>query len=289
MRSRVRAAQSEAQLRADITDLQIQADRYRALLFAEPQVLISWAAGANRPRVSGDVALLVPHDQPHRVLAFGTWLQPEPALQMDYAVDALREAGEGFLLNLTTANGHPIEAMGRAIGGQAIVRIRELSGLRRELAETNMRLRTLAEETDTLRGLAATAPWPIWARSAKGDLSYVNAAYAQATEATSVTEAIDRNLELLDSADRTDMERSLNSISAFNARLPIVAGGETPDLRRARGQCRRRWQRRHRHRRQRGRCAELGAGADGGGASPHARPIVVRRRGVRRPAAAGVL
>jgi signal transduction histidine kinase len=226
MRSRVRAAQSEARLRADITDLQIQADRYRALLFAEPQVLISWAAGANRPRVSGDVALLVPHDQPHRVLAFGTWLQPEPALQMDYAVDALREAGEGFLLNLTTANGHPIEAMGRAIGGQAIVRIRELSGLRRELAETNMRLRTLAEETDTLRGLAATAPWPIWARSAKGDLSYVNAAYAQATEATSVTEAIDRNLELLDSADRTDMERSLNSISAFNARLPIVAGGE---------------------------------------------------------------
>jgi signal transduction histidine kinase len=226
MRSRVRAARSEARLRAHIADLQIQADRYRALLFAEPQVLISWAAGDNRPRISGDVALLVPPESPHRILAFGSWLQPEPALQIDHAVDALREAGEGFLLNLTTSNGHSIEAMGRAIGGQAIVRIRELSGLRRELAETNLRLRTLFEETETLRSFAATAPWPIWAKSAKGSLNYVNSAYAQATEASSIAEAIDRNLELLDSDDRTDMERGLSTTSAFNARLPIVAGGE---------------------------------------------------------------
>src|SRR5216683_4783638 len=230
MRTRVRAAKSEARLRADIGELQAQADRFRALLFAEPQILISWAAGDNRPQISGDTALLMPqesqHYQPQRILAFGTWLPPEPALQMDHAVDALREHGEGFLLNLTTANGHAIEAMGRAIGGQAIVRIRELSGLRRELAETNLRLRTLFEETETLRGFAATAPWPIWAKSAKGGLSYANAAYAQATEAASIVEAIDRNLELLDSADRTDMERSLSNTSAFNARLPIVAGGE---------------------------------------------------------------
>ena len=59
MRSRVRATRSEARLRADIADLQIKADRYRALLFAEPQVLISWDAGDNRPRISGDIALLV--------------------------------------------------------------------------------------------------------------------------------------------------------------------------------------------------------------------------------------
>jgi len=44
MRTRLRAARNEARLRSDITDLQIQADRLRALLFAEPQVLISWAA-----------------------------------------------------------------------------------------------------------------------------------------------------------------------------------------------------------------------------------------------------
>ncbi|MFY9955599.1 PAS-domain containing protein [Bradyrhizobium sp.] len=226
MHTRVRAANNEAELLVDIGQLQVQADRYRALLFAEPQVLIAWAAGDNRPQISGDVSLLVPQESPQRILAFGTWLPPEPALQMDHAVDALREAGEGFLLHLTTSTGHAIEAMGRAIGGEAIVRIRELSGLRRELAETNLRHKALLEETEMLRGFAATSPWPIWAKSAKGSLAYANAAYARATEAASVSDATDRNLELLDSDDRAEMEHALAVSETFSARLPIVAGGE---------------------------------------------------------------
>jgi signal transduction histidine kinase len=230
MRTRVRAAKGEARLRAEIAELQAQADRFRALLFAEPQILISWPAGDDRPQISGDTALLMPQEspqfQPQRILAFGTWLPPEPALQMDHAVDALREHGEGFLLHLTTSNGYAIEAMGRAIGGQAIVRIRELSGLRKELAETIHRHKALSEETEMLRGFASTAPWPIWAKGAKGRLGYANAAYARATEATSVHDAIDRNLELLDSDDRSDMDRALNGTQAFAARLPIVIGGE---------------------------------------------------------------
>src|SRR6516162_2652139 len=226
MRNRVRAARAEAKLRADIAELQVQADSYRALLFAEPQVLISWAAGGNRPKISGDASLLLQHDSPQRVLAFGTWLQPEPALQMDHAVDALRETGEGFLLNLTTSNGHSIEAMGRAIGGQAIVRIRELSGLRRELAETNFRLKMLMEETEMLRGFADASPFPIWAKGKKGELAYANAAYVQATEAGSMADAVGRHLELLDSGHRGEMDRTLRATNAFNARLPIVARGE---------------------------------------------------------------
>src|SRR5882757_9611720 len=70
MRTRVRAARSEAQLRSDIQDLQFQADRFRALLFAEPQILISWAAGDNRPQITGDTALLTDSQahQPQRIL-----------------------------------------------------------------------------------------------------------------------------------------------------------------------------------------------------------------------------
>ena len=230
MRTRLRSARNEAQLRSDIQDLQFQADRFRALLFAEPQILISWAAGDNHPQISGDTSLLMsqasPQRAPQRILAFGTWLPPEPALQIDHAVDALREAGEGFLLNLTTVNGHAVEVMGRAIGGQAIVRIRELSGLRRELAETNLRHRALIEETEMLRGFIAAAPWPIWAKRANGGLSYANAAYVRATEAGSTLDAVERNLELLDSGDRGEMDRALGSASEFNARLPIVVGGE---------------------------------------------------------------
>jgi signal transduction histidine kinase len=230
MLTRVRAARNEARLRSDIQGLQGEADRFRALLFAEPQILISWAAGDNRPQISGDTSLLLPqdsqHHSPQRILAFGTWLPPEPALQIDHAVDALREAGEGFLLNLVTSNGHAVEAMGRAIGGQAIVRIRELNGLRRELAETNLRHKALLEETEMLRGFAAAAPWPIWTKRAKGGLSYANPAYARAADAASVTDALGRDLELLDSGDRSDMDRALSGAAAFTARLPIVVGGE---------------------------------------------------------------
>jgi signal transduction histidine kinase len=226
MGTRLRAARSETGLRAEIQSLQSEADRFRALLFAEPQILISWAAGDNRPEVSGDISLLTSQETPQPILGFGTWLPPDQARQMDHAIDALRESGEGFLLNLTTSNGNAVEAMGRAIGGQAIVRIRELSGLRRELAETNLRHKALLEETEMLRGFAAAAPWPIWTKRAGGSLLYANAAYARATEAANGTDAIDRNLELLDSGDRGDMDRALNERAAFSARLPIVVGGE---------------------------------------------------------------
>jgi len=230
MRTRIRATQTELNLRSDIADLQVQADRLRALLFAEPQVLIAWAAGDNRPQISGDTSLLISQDalanSPQRILAFGTWLPPEPALQMDHAVDALREVGEGFLLNLSTSNGRAIEAMGRAIGGQAIVRIRELGGLRRELAESNLRYRTLLEETELLRDFAAAAPWPIWAKSTEGNLRYANTAYVRATEGRSVADTIHRNLELLENDQRAEMNRVLNDNASFSARLPIVVGGE---------------------------------------------------------------
>ena len=230
MRTRVRATRTELRLRAKLAGLQDQADRLRALLFAEPQILIAWAAGENRPQISGDTSLLISSDaaqnSPQRILAFGTWLPPEPALQMDHAVDALREAGEGFLLNLSTSNGRAIEAMGRAIGGQAIVRIRELGGLRRELAESNLRYKTLQEETELLRDFAAAAPWPIWAKSTEGNLRYANAAYVRATEGASVADAIHRNLDLLETEQRTEVNRTLATNSSFSARLPIVVGGE---------------------------------------------------------------
>src|SRR5215468_3058614 len=87
MRNRTRAARNESKLRAEINELTSQTDRLSALLFAEPQVLVSWPAGDDRPRISGDISLLLPEyalqHSPHRVLAFGSWLPPEPALQMD--------------------------------------------------------------------------------------------------------------------------------------------------------------------------------------------------------------
>lgn len=226
MRTRVRAAQTEARLQADLQRTNAESDRYRALLFAEPQVLIAWPAGDSRPQISGDIAMLQDAAQPsQRLLAFGTWMLPEPALQMDRAVEALLDTGEGFVLHLSTATGRSIEAMGRAIGGQAIVRIRELSGLRREMADLTIRHKALQDETEALRGFAAAAPWPIWTRRANGTLAFANAAYAKATDAQSPADAVARNLELLDSGDRAILTKALDQNIAYSARVPLVIGG----------------------------------------------------------------
>lgn len=229
MRTRLRATRIEKRLRADVRGLQAETDSLRALLFTEPQVLISWPAAGTRPDISGDLALLLPQtaqQSPQRILAFGTWLAPEQALTMDHAVDALRADGTSFSLHLTTSGGRAIEAIGRAIGGQAIVRIRELSGVRRELADMTRRHRELQEETGTLSAFAAALPWPVWARRDDGTLVFANAAYADATEATGIPDAVSRNLELLDSGDRQTMARALADTARFNARLPIVIGGQ---------------------------------------------------------------
>jgi signal transduction histidine kinase len=230
MRTRIRALKIENRLRSENQRLQIESDRYRALLFAEPQILVSWPAGDDRPDISGDVALVMPQGaQPsvaQRILAFGTWLHPEQALQMDHAVDMLRENGEGFLLHLTISSGRMIEAMGRAVGGQAILRIRELSGLRMELAELGLSYKALVEETSSLRAFAAEMPLPLWTRRDNGTLDFANAAFARAADAATVADAIEGNVELLDRADREAMEQTLANGEPFNSRVPLIIGGQ---------------------------------------------------------------
>ena len=226
MRTRTRAAEVELHLRSEIQQLQAENDRSTALLLSDPQVVVSWRAGDDRPQIAGEASLLLDDGPPHRMLAFGTWLAPEPSMRLERAVDALRNNAESFALNLTTANGRSVEAVGRVVGGQAIVRFRELSGLRRDLADMTLRYNTLLEETEILRGFATAIPAPVWARRANGTLAFANPAYAMATDAASSADAISRNLDLLDSPDRSEMARALSEQAAFAKRLPVVIRGE---------------------------------------------------------------
>jgi signal transduction histidine kinase len=230
MRTRTRAAATEAQLRADLQASQADADRTRALLFAEPQVLVAWPAGSDRAHVSGDVAMLAspqaPLDPPQRLLAFGAWLLPEQAVRMERAVAALRQFGEGFSLQMATSAGRPIEAFGRAIGGQAVVRIRDLSGVRRDLAESLAREQRLMAEAATLRAFATALPCPLWVRRSDGTLDFANEAYAKAADVASSQQAVSENSDLIDSASRAEMARALAERGRFTARLPVVSHGE---------------------------------------------------------------
>ena len=61
-----------------------------------------WPAGTDEPDITGDVSIVTRSAVPRRVLAFGTWLEPDKAQAMERAVDALRAEGKGFSLQPTT-------------------------------------------------------------------------------------------------------------------------------------------------------------------------------------------
>ena len=225
LRTRTRTRQALVARQSEINDLREERDRAVALLHAEPQVIVVWPAGADEPEITGDAALVAHTAVPRRVLAFGTWLEPDKAQQIEEAVDALRNDGKGFSLILTTLHHRHVVAEGRAIGGRAVLRIKDLTGPQSQLAELAADHQQLRRDIDTIGRFLEALPAPVWARDAAGRLTWVNAAYARAVEARDDTDAVARNLEILDSASRDDVARSRVSGEVFEARLPVIVAG----------------------------------------------------------------
>lgn len=216
----------EAAARDEIMQLHANIDRLTALLLSEPQVLVEWPAAADRPNILGDTGLVVPGDVPERALAFGSWLEPAAAQRMERAVETLRSDGRGFVMTLTTTTGRPLEAEGRAIGGRAVLRLRDISGIEHELIDLAARHDKLTSEVETMKALLDSLPAPVWARNERGQLVFVNSAYARAVEADDSADAVAREFELLDRAARDELARVRSDGQAFAGRLPAIAAGE---------------------------------------------------------------
>jgi signal transduction histidine kinase len=144
---------------------------------------------------------------------------------MEHAVETLRGEGRGFVMTLTTTAGRPIEAEGRAVGGRAVLRLRDVSGIERELIDLAARHDRLQSDVETLKALLDSLPAPVWARDAAGKLVFVNSAYARAVEAKDSTDAVARELELLDRGARHELTRARSIGEAYSGRLPAIAAG----------------------------------------------------------------
>ena len=225
LRTRARAARLEAAARDEIAALRDRLDRAHALILSERQVLVDWPAASDLPNIEGDPEILGVNEA-HRALAFGSWLDANKAAEMERAVEALRARGESFAMTLTTLAGQPIEAQGRAIGGRAVLRLKDASAVTRELVQLRGRHEKLFTEIASLRTLIETLPSPAWTRDAVGRLTFVNSAYARAVEAKDAADAVERNLELLDSSAReTIAQARSNGDGAYSGRLPAVVAG----------------------------------------------------------------
>jgi signal transduction histidine kinase len=224
VRTRARAARLDSAARDEIAALRDRLDRTQALLLSERQIIVDWPAASENPGIEGDPDMLGV-SAPHRVLAFGSWLDAGKAGAMEHAVEALRSRGEPFALMLTTLSGRFVEAYGRAIGGRAVLRLKEVGETTRELVELAEHHQQLQTETAALRTLIETLPSPAWTRDAVGRLTFVNSAYARAVEAKDGAEAVERRLELLDSAARETIAQARAQTGAYAGRLPVVVAG----------------------------------------------------------------
>ncbi len=226
LRTRARAERAESAARDQAMALNAEIDRLKALLLAEPQVLVAWPAADDRPDIFGDTTIIVPGNVAERVLAFGSWLEPAAAQRMQHAVDTLRSDGRSFVMTLTTTAGRPLEAQGRAVAGRAVLTLRDVSGMERDLIDLAARYDGLLADVETMRALVDSLPAPVWARDDSGRLIFVNAAYARAVEAADCADAVARDMELLDRPAREELSRARAAGERYAGRQPAIVAGE---------------------------------------------------------------
>jgi len=226
LRTRSQAERIESAARDQAMTLTAEVDRLKTLLLSEPQVLVAWTAAEDAPEIFGDTSIVATGNVPERVLAFGTWLEPAAAQRIQHAVDELRGDGRGFVMTLTSLAGRALQAEGRAVGGRAVLRLRDVGGMERDLIDLAARHDALLTDVETMRALLDSLPAPVWARNADGQLVFVNAAYARAVEAVDSTDAVARDLELLDRPAREELAKARDADVRYAGRQPAIVAGE---------------------------------------------------------------
>jgi signal transduction histidine kinase len=222
---RKRWTERETGLVADLAEARAKLDRASVFLSAEPQIVVAWGGASNEPEIAGELSLVTDAPAPRRVLGFGSWLAPDLAKRVEGAVDALRKRGEGFRMTVASLNGRHLDLEGRAIGGRAVLRIRDVSGDRLELARLRERHAALETEATGLRAALDLSPSPAWGRDGAGRLAFVNAAYARAVEAESPKDAVERGLELLDKPAREAAAAARRNGREWRERAVAVMAG----------------------------------------------------------------
>ena len=220
------AGKRDEDLRREVQELRKNLVTAEAILNAEPQVLIYWEQGQSVRLMLHTLTGVagMPWAEPE-LLRFGAWLDVASAQELKAGLDALFRDGQAFSVLLRTAAGAHIEADGRAAGGRAILRLREVAGRKRDLARILDQHRQLVRDTLAGRSLLNALPMPVWFRSSDGRIEWVNDAYVKAVEAASEQEVRDRQIELLESRQRQAARTALSVGVAYRDRLHLISAG----------------------------------------------------------------
>jgi signal transduction histidine kinase len=224
--SRGRRAGTSRGLGEEVAELRKSLLTAEAIIKAEPQVLVFWEQGLGVRVMTHTLATIPGLPLPHaELLRFGRWLDVASAQELKRGLDALFADGRPFSSLLKTSAGGHVEADGRAAGGRAILRLRDVAGRKRDLARILDQHRQLVRDTLAGRTLLDALPMPAWLRGADGRLQWVNEAYVKAVEAGSQTEVRQRQIELLETRQREAVAAALLKRVAYRERVHLISSG----------------------------------------------------------------
>jgi signal transduction histidine kinase len=221
MRRQTRRAQDESR------ELRRALSAAEALIKAEPQVLMHWEQGRGISVVANSLTG-VPGLPTHtgELVRFNMWLDQKSNAALKSALDGLLSEGRSFNLILKTAAGGHVEADGRAAGGRAVLRFKDVAGYKRDLSVILDQHMRLARDVRASRALLSALPHPAWLDDVSGRITWVNNAYVKAVDAESEAEVVDGQIQLVESRQRKLIARVLKTGQVFKDRLPLVIGSE---------------------------------------------------------------
>ncbi|SIR29019.1 PAS domain-containing protein [Rhizobium sp. RU35A] len=214
------------EMRSALSEAQQRISNYEALIADKNRRIVIWEAGPSRPEFLGQLPAESGAPQEDRdFLAFGRWLRPHSAAELERAVEALRSKARSFEMAVETNRDEILDVQGRVSGGKAFVRFVALNNLRAELAELKIERERLVTSINLFQTLLDSLEQPVWHRDPDGNLAWVNQAYGDAVEATTPAQAVQESREFLGSIAREKIRATATVHSPFHDRVSTVVRG----------------------------------------------------------------
>jgi signal transduction histidine kinase len=242
-RQRNRLESEGRDLRSALSVSQHKISRYQAFIADKNRRVVIWDGQNSKAEFLGQLPGETGAPQNDSdFLAFGRWLTPHSASEVERAIEALRSNASTFDLVVETIRGEVIEVQGRLYGGRAYALFLALNNLRAELAELKIERNRLRNSIASFESLLDSIEQPVWQRDRDGRLTWVNQAYCEAVEATSPTQAVQEGREILGTLTREKIKATMTPESPFRDTVSTaVRGGraffEVVDVRGPAGSC----------------------------------------------------
>jgi signal transduction histidine kinase len=214
------------ELESELARTSAKFDRAALIVRSEPQIVISWDRPDADPTVEGEFALVADTPAWRRVLAYSAWLKPDLAARVGEATERLLKRGEAFSTAVVSLRGRHLEIDGRPVSGSAVMRIRDVSGDKLQLAQLRDRFAETERALGALHLILESAGIPAWMRDAQGRVVWCNAPYAVAVEAPEDPSAVESASELFEPGLRREAATAIRDTGIWNRRAAAVVAGE---------------------------------------------------------------